>query len=115
MAIIVLECSELRPKCNQAESHGSVHTHQVTVPWLSRVALQTQCPQTLHQQRNHSMVAGADRGDRGDRGGRQGGDREWRGRKRRRREGRATPVCRRRRGEGPMAGVSSSSLHLRAR
>lgn len=80
---------------------GGDGTHQVEVPWLSRVAFQSLLPQALNQQRDHSMVAGDEGGDRrrrrgGDgerkRGREQGGEGE-RKRRRRRREGRATPVC----------------------
>ena len=81
---------------------GGDEPHQVVVPWLSRVTFQSLLSQALHQQRDHSMVAGDEGGD----GGRwRGGDRErrrgrkWGGegtrrrRRRRKREGRATPVC----------------------
>ena len=54
---------------------GGDEPHQVVVPWLSRVTFQSLLSQALHQQRDHSMVAGDEGGD----GGRwRGGDREGR-------------------------------------
>lgn len=42
---------------------GCRWTHQVVVPWLSRVTFQSLLSQGLRQQRNHSMVAGEEGGD----------------------------------------------------
>lgn len=72
-------------------------THQVAVPRLSRVAFQSLLPQDLRQHRNHSMVAGEEGGGGPRRWGWAGKSREgrkWEGKgERKRREGRATPVC----------------------
>lgn len=76
---------------------GCRWTHQVAVPRLSRVAFQSLLPQGLRQQRNHSMVAGEEGGGGPRRWGWAGesrGGRKWEGKgERKRRGGRATPVC----------------------
>lgn len=113
------------------DATGEGETHQVEVPWMSRVAFQSLLSQALHQQRDHSMVAGDGGAEGGDRGWRQGGDRDKRERERgregrrrkRRRNGRATPACmsvrlvrRRRRKVGRGAeGETPPPHHLRAR